>query len=135
MTFQDIVNYRRSVRLYKNVPVDSEIVKRCLELAVLSPNSSNMQLWEFYHVTDKGKLKLLSHYCLDQSAATSAQEMVVFVTRQDLFNKRRRKMVELESLNVKKNSPAEKQSAQYKAVGAYITVKSFHFSMLGFSVF
>lgn len=44
MTFQEVVNYRRSIRHYKNLPIDAEKVKNCLELAVLAPNSSNMQL-------------------------------------------------------------------------------------------
>ncbi|MCG9909849.1 MAG: nitroreductase family protein [Flavobacteriales bacterium] len=114
MTFQEIVNYRRSVRLYKKTGIEAEKVKKCLELAVLAPNSSNMQLWEFYHITDPEKVKELAHYCLDQSAATSANQMVVFVTRQDLYNNRRKKMMELESLNVKNNSAPEKQSARIK---------------------
>ena len=51
-TFEEIVHYRRSVRHYQNVEIDTEKVKHCIELATLSPNSSNMQLWEFYHVTE-----------------------------------------------------------------------------------
>lgn len=87
MTLEEIINYRRSVRHYKNLPIDSEKVKHCIELATLAPNSSNMQLWEFYHVTNPQTLKQLSVACLDQMAATTAQQMVVFVTRQDLYNK------------------------------------------------
>lgn len=114
MTFQEIVNYRRSVRKYKDLPIDSEIVKNCLKLAVLSPNSSNMQLWEFYHVEDPQTLKKLSHACLDQTAATTARQMVVFVTRQDLFRKHSRKMLDLETLNVLKNSPEIKHIERVK---------------------
>jgi hypothetical protein len=40
----NIVHYRRSVRHYQNVEIDAEKVKHCIELATLSPNSSNMQL-------------------------------------------------------------------------------------------
>lgn len=109
-TFQEIVNFRRSIRLYKDKPIDAEIVKKCVELAVLSPNSSNMQLWGFYHIVDNDKVKKMANYCLDQSAATSAQQMVVFVTRQDLYNSRRKKMVNLESENVKLNTPQDKQA-------------------------
>lgn len=114
MTFQEIVNYRRSVRHYKDLPIDTEKVKNCLELAVLAPNSSNMQLWEFYHIVNPEILKKLSIACLDQTAATTAQQMVVFVTRQDLFQKRRTKMMALETQNVLKNSPVERQEKRIK---------------------
>lgn len=56
-TFEEIVHYRRSVRHYQNVEIDAEKVKHCIELATLSPNSSNMQLWEFYHITEPEILK------------------------------------------------------------------------------
>ena len=102
MNLAEIINYRRSVRHYKNLPIDSEKVKNCIELATLAPNSSNMQLWEFYHITNPETLKQLSVACLDQMAATTAQQMVVFVTRQDLYNKRAKTMIALETQNVLK---------------------------------
>ena len=114
MTFKEIVNYRRSIRHYKDTPIDAERVKNCLELATLSPNSSNMQLWEFYHITDPDTLKQLSVACLGQMAATTAQQMVVFVTRQDLFLKRSKEMRALETQNVLKNTPKEKQESRVK---------------------
>ena len=53
MSLQDILNHRRAVRHYDPTkPLDNERVKHCLELATLAPTSSNMQLWECYHVTD-----------------------------------------------------------------------------------
>jgi nitroreductase len=119
MTFEEIINYRRSVRYYKDAPIDPEKVQHCLELASLSPNSSNMQLWEFYHITDPLILKRLSVACLNQQAATTAQQMVVFVTRQDLYRKRAKKLIELESLNVLKNSPVEKQEKRVKTWKLY----------------
>jgi len=87
--FTETLNFRRSVRKYDpNKPIDSNIVKQCIEQATLAPNSSNMQLWEFYHVTSSDKLKKLSKYCFDQSAAETAQQMVVFVVRKDLWRQR-----------------------------------------------
>ncbi len=119
MTFEEIINYRRSIRYYKETPIDPEKVQHCLELASLSPNSSNMQLWEFYHITDPLILKKLSVACLNQQTATTARQMVVFVTRQDLYRKRAKRMVELESLNVLKNSPVEKQEKRVKTWKLY----------------
>ena len=109
MTLEEIINHRRSIRHYNNELLDSEKVKHCIELATLAPNSSNMQLWEFYHITNPEILKKLAVACLNQESATTAQQMVVFVTRQDLFQKRAKIMTELETQNVQKNSPKLKQ--------------------------
>jgi nitroreductase len=114
MNFEELLNYRRSVRRYSATPIDSEKVKQCLMQATLAPNSSNMQLWEFYHVTSPDKLKQLTAACLNQQAAATAQQMVVFVTRQDLYRQRAAKMSELETLNVQQNSPKEKQEKRIK---------------------
>lgn len=114
MNFEEIINYRRSVRHYADTLIDLEKVKHCLELAALAPNSSNMQLWEFYHITNPEILKKLTVACLNQQAASTAQQMIVFVTRQDLYKKRAAKMVELETQNILKNSPQEKQEKRIK---------------------
>ena len=114
MTLEEIINYRRSIRLYKKLPIDAEKVKYCMELSTLAPNSSNMQLWEFYHVINPEILKKLSIACLNQQSAATAQQMVVFVTRQDLYKKRAKKMMELETQNVLKNSPILKQEKRIK---------------------
>lgn len=114
MTFEETIHYRRSVRHYKNLEIDSDKVKHCLELASLAPNSSNMQLWGFYHIVDKEILKKLSAACLNQESATTAQQMVVFVTRQDLFLKRAKQMKALETQNVAKNSPENKKEKRIK---------------------
>jgi nitroreductase len=119
MTLEEIINYRRSVRHYKKLPIDAEKVKHCIELATLAPNSSNMQLWEFYHITDGEILNKLSKACLNQQSATTAQQMVVFVTRQDLYPKRTEKMMDLEVQNVLKNSPNEKQEKRVKSWRMY----------------
>ncbi len=119
MTFEEIINYRRSIRHYKNQPIDAEKVKHCIELATLAPNSSNMQLWEFYHITNPEMLKKISIACLNQQSATTAQQMVVFVTRQDLYRKRAKVMMELETQNVLKNSPTLKQEKRIKSWKMY----------------
>lgn len=82
--FDQIVNARRSIRIYDDkAPFDGEAVKRSLERAVLAPNSSNLQLWEFYRVHTPDKKKELAKYCLGQKAAATANELIVFVTRKD----------------------------------------------------
>lgn len=110
MDLKAVLEFRRSVRVYdKDKQIDPEKVKNCLELATLAPNSSNMQLWEFYHVIDESVLKEISIACLNQSATTTASQAVVFVTRQDLYKKRAQFVLEFEKGNIKRNSPVERQ--------------------------
>ncbi len=118
-TLEEIINYRRSIRHYKDLPIDPDKVKQCLALATLSPNSSNMQLWEFYHVTNPETLKKLSVACLNQKAATTANQMVVFVTRQDLYRERAKTMLALETQNVLKNSPKANHNKRIKTYTTY----------------
>lgn len=119
MILEEIINYRRSIRNYKNISIDELKVKHCIELATLAPNSSNMQLWEFYHITNLETLKKLSIACLGQESATTAQQMVVFVTRQDLYLERAKKMLELETQNLQNNSPKEKLEKRMKTRKIY----------------
>ena len=87
-TVTEAIRYRRSVRIFKDMALDTEKVKACLQNAALAPTSSNLQLWEFYHVTDPDKLKQLTKACLGQNAAKSANQMVVVVARKDLWRNR-----------------------------------------------
>ena len=87
--FQEIINYRRSNRVFDaNVKVPDEVIRKSLDLAVLSPNSSNMQLWEFHWIKSKSELEKYVPLCLNQRAAKTAKQMVVFVTRKDKWRQR-----------------------------------------------
>ncbi len=87
-TVSEAIAYRRSCRVYKNEPIDSNKVKQCIKNATLAPTSSNLQLWEFYHVTNKEKIAQIAKACFNQNAARTAQELVVVVARKDLWRKR-----------------------------------------------
>lgn len=115
MNLEEVLHYRRSVRVFDRAePLDPEKVKHCLELATLAPNSSNMQLWEFYQVTRPELLAELSKACLGQSAATTASELVIFVTRQDLYRKRAKFVLDFEKENIRRNSPQERREKRIK---------------------
>ena len=89
-TVEDAINYRRSVRIYDPEKIiDSALVKKCIYQASLAPNSSNMQLWEFYHITSKEAIQKIAPLCFNQNAARTAEELVIFVTRKDLWKKRK----------------------------------------------
>lgn len=94
-TVSDAIHYRRSVRVFKDsFELDEDKVKKCLENAVLAPTSSNLQLWEFYHITNPSVLKEMTKACLDQNAAKTAKQLVVIITRKDLWRKRAKANVE-----------------------------------------
>ena len=115
MNLQEVLEFRRSVRVYDEAQkIDTQVVKKCLELSTLAPSSSNMQLYEFYHITNPEMLKKLSVACFDQTAASTAQELVVFVVRQDLYKKRSQAVLQFEKENIKRNSPAERQEKRIK---------------------
>ena len=103
---KDILNFRRAVRYYAPTPISEEKVRECLKLATLAPTGFNMQLYELYHITDKGLLEKLAQACLGQLTATTAQQMVVFVTRQDKHRQHAKAILEFERGNIQRNSPA-----------------------------
>lgn len=88
-SFEAALHHRRSVRIYTTEKrVDSSIVKHCIEQATLAPNSSNLQLWEFHHITSPEILEKFAAPCFNQNAAKTAQEIVVVVVRKDLWPQR-----------------------------------------------
>jgi len=88
-SFEEIIQRRRSNRKFDaNVEVPDDVIKRSLERSILSPNSSNMQLWEFQWIKDPVLKETFTSLCLDQNAARTAKQLVVFVTRQDLWKQR-----------------------------------------------
>lgn len=83
MDFFDVVDTRRSVRKYNSTPVPKEVLVKSLEAALLAPNSSNMQPWEFFSVTNADKKAELAAACLSQPSAKTAAALVVAVARRD----------------------------------------------------
>ena len=120
MSLQEILDHRRAVRHFDSKkPLDSTVVKKCIKQATLAPTSSNLQLWEAYHVTDKKVLEKLAPACLDQLTAHSAQQIVVFVTRQDLYKKHAQATLAFEKENINKYSPTEKKEKRIKKLELY----------------
>ncbi len=120
MDLEAVLNFRRSVRDYQtNNDIDTERVKHCLEMATLAPNSSNMQLWEFYHITDKEMIQKMAHASLSQNAVASANQLVVFVTRGDLYRSRAKQVLEYQRGNIKRNSPFDRQASRIKKSEVY----------------
>ena len=119
MTLSDMLHHRRALRHYSDRLIDDEKVRQCLQLAQLAPSSSNMQLYEFYHVSDKTALEQLAKACLGQNSAATAQQMVVFVTRQDLHRTRAAQVFAAVSEDLNRNSPSERQPERLEKLAGY----------------
>lgn len=87
MEFFEAVQVRRSIRKYTLKPVPENVIGKALDAALLAPNSSNMQTWEFYWVRSPQEKAKLVEACLSQSAARTAQELVVVVANPSLWKK------------------------------------------------
>jgi nitroreductase len=90
----EAVRARRSIRKYTEAEVPREVMEKALDAAVLAPNSSNLQTWEFYWVQTPEKKKFLRDACLNQSAARTAKELVVVVANPALWEKTNPAMLE-----------------------------------------
>ena len=86
----DAIAYRRAVRVFRDTPIDPEQVRKCIANGVLAPTSSNLQLWEFIHVTSPELRSRLTEACFGQNAAKTAQQLVVVVARRDAWRQRSR---------------------------------------------
>ena len=116
----EAVHYRRSVRIFDpEKPIDKAIVRKCLEQASLAPNSSNMQLWEFYHITSKETIQQIAPYCFNQNAARTAQQLVVFVTRKDLWKQRAKANLDFMNSVFGKGNPKSEWSSREKVARNY----------------
>ncbi len=119
-TVSEAILYRRSVRVYDSEKqIDKKIVKKCLEQAALAPNSSNMQLWEFYHITSKDVIDKIPPLCFNQNAAKTAKQLVIFVVRKDLWKKRAKTNLAFMDTIFGKNNPVTKQTSREKIARNY----------------
>ena len=112
--FIKLVKSRRSVRVFTNETVNPNDLKECLELSLLAPTSSNLQCWEFYWIKNKEKKERLKEYCLNQSAAKTAQELIVCVARTDTWKKNKNDI--LKHLNSSNSVPRSALSYYKKIV-------------------
>lgn len=94
-SFESIVQSRRSVRKYDaSAEFSHDDVAKALELTTLSPNSSNMQMWEFHRVISEDKKAALAELCMGQNAAKTANELVVFVATTHNWKERAKRNAE-----------------------------------------
>jgi len=108
--FEKVVESRRSVRVFTDDKIPENITRRCLEIALLAPNSSNLQPWEFYWIKSADKKQKVIKACMSQPAARTAAEIFVCIARTDTWRKNNKKM--LDTL-LSGKTPAPKSAIQY----------------------
>ncbi|MEP1216304.1 MAG: nitroreductase family protein [Marinobacter sp.] len=92
--FRKVVGSRRSVRRFTDEAVPEHVLDDCLELAMLAPNSSNLQPWEFFVVQTPALKSRLADACLGQNAAKTAPVLIVVVARTDTWRQHSRMALE-----------------------------------------
>ncbi len=76
MELFEVIRTRRSIRLYRDKPVEEAKLRRVLEAARLAPSAANRQPWRFIVVTDPAvKEKLRAAY--DREWFVSAPVIIV----------------------------------------------------------
>ncbi len=123
--FKKVVQSRRSVRKFTDKAIPAEVLDECLDLALLAPNSSNLQPWTFYVVQSEGKKSQIVKACLNQLAAKTAAELIVCVARTDRIDEMAKK-----NLSQFPFPEAPKAVKQYYKFIAY-NYKTGYFNTLG----
>ena len=110
--FRKVVESRRSIRVYDGTPIPENVTRECLRLALLAPNSSNLQPWEFYWVRSTEKKQKLIEACLSQPAAETAAELIVCVARRKTWKAMSARM--LAEFSMATTPPPPAVTAYYK---------------------
>jgi nitroreductase len=78
MDFFELIQKRRSIRLFTPQPVEGQKLQAILEAANRAPSAGNLQAYEIYLVTDSARLRLLARAALDQDFIAQASLALVF---------------------------------------------------------
>ena len=76
-TLMRIIKERRSIRKYKDKPVEYSKIEKVMQSARFAPSIGNTQPWEFIVVTDKGMRHDLAEACFSQYWMLSAPVLIV----------------------------------------------------------
>jgi len=91
--FGHVLQNRRSVRVFTDEKIPAQVVEQVLDWALMAPNSSNLQCWEFYWVKHPVKKAQLIEALFSQPAARTAQELIVAVAKLDTWKKNSQQML------------------------------------------
>ena len=78
MDYFDIVDSRRSVRVFAQIPIEEHKIQKILVTANRAPSAGNLQAYEIYVVRETSVRSALAHASLDQGFIAAAPIVLVF---------------------------------------------------------
>lgn len=85
MDFYEVVQKRRSVRTYKELPVPDDVLMRILEAARLAPSANNRQPWKFIVVRDRELRERLAKAACYQNFVGEAPVVIAAVSTEPTY--------------------------------------------------
>lgn len=73
----EAIKKRRSIRKYKNKPVEDEKIKEILKAAMFAPTAMNLREWRFVVVKNKEIIRQLSKSTMHSSFSSGANVVIV----------------------------------------------------------
>lgn len=80
MKFEDLLKQRRSVRAFKDRPVEPRMIRSILEAANAAPSAGNLQAYEIVLVTDSAVRAALAHASHQDVVAAAPVSLVFFAS-------------------------------------------------------
>jgi len=77
MEVYDVIQNRRSIRKFKDIPIEMSKIGKILDAGRLSPTAGNLQDCKFILVKDKEKIESIAKACLEQYWINSASVVIV----------------------------------------------------------
>lgn len=103
MEFEEVIKKRRSIRRFKPDHFPDEQIKKALEFAILAPNSSNTQTWDFHWIKSPNKKNIVVEACLNQSAARTASHLIVVTANPSHWRRSQKPLIDwVKSVNAPK---------------------------------
>jgi len=94
LEFFEVIKKRRSIRRFTDQQIPESVITQALEAAVLAPNSSNTQTWDFHWVKSADMKAKLVKICMDQSAARTASQLVVVTADPKLWKRSQQSLID-----------------------------------------
>jgi len=77
MNTLEAINARRSIRRYLDKPVEFEKITTILNAAIKAPSAGNLQDWRYIIVSERGLIKQVTNYSIEQYWIQSAPVLII----------------------------------------------------------
>lgn len=86
MHLDEILQTRRSVRNYKNIPVGKDEWTAIVEAGCLAPSSGNIQNWHVIVIEKKDSIRKIAHMCYNQIWMSQAPILLIVCANEKIAN-------------------------------------------------